>query len=103
MSLNTLSFFMVTHLKDGGMLRWSSIYILPYRQILLPDSLVFRGVALSAPEALFRSIQLLHLDQACVKHLISNLADCHSSPFRHGHKNSLDVRMDRGLKPCVFL
>ena len=31
--------------------------------------------------ALSLRIQLLHLDQACVKHLISNLADCHSSPF----------------------
>ena len=30
-----------------------------------------------APEGLSLSIQLLHLDQACVEHFISNLADGH--------------------------
>ena len=35
--------------------------------------------------ALSRSIQLLHLDQASIEHLIHNLAEDHSSSFKHGH------------------
>ena len=46
--------------------------------------------------ALSRSIQLLHLDQACVEDFISNLADGHSSSLGDGHKGSFDIRMNRG-------
>ena len=45
---------------------------------------------------LFLNIHFLHLDQSSLEHFISNLTDGHSRSFRHGHKGSLDVRMNRG-------
>ena len=43
-----------------------------------------------------KSIQLLYLDQACGEDFISNLTNDHSYSFRNGHKDLLDVRMNRG-------
>ena len=43
-----------------------------------------------------KSIQLLYLDQACGEDFISNLTDDQSCSFRNGHKDLLDVRMNRG-------
>jgi hypothetical protein len=45
-----------------------------------------------------KSIQLLYLDQACWEDFISNLTNDHSCSFRNGHKDLLDVRMNRGWK-----
>jgi hypothetical protein len=42
-----------------------------------------------------KSIQLLYLDQACGEDFISNLTNDHSCSFRNGHKDLLDVRMNR--------
>ena len=35
-------------------------------------------------------------DQACGENFISNLTNDHSCSFRNGHKDLLDVRMNRG-------
>ena len=43
-----------------------------------------------------KSIQLLYLDQACGEDFISNLTNDHSCSFRNGHKDLLNVRMNRG-------
>ena len=43
-----------------------------------------------------KSIQLLYLDQACGEDFISNLTDDQSCSFRNGHKDLLDIRMNRG-------
>ena len=43
---------------------------------------------------LYRSIQLLHLDEPLVKNFICNLTDCQSCPLGHGHKSPLDVRYE---------
>ncbi len=37
-------------------------------------------------------MQLLHLNQASVQHLISNLTDTQASSLRHSHKGALEVR-----------
>ena len=36
----------------------------------------------------------MHLNQAYVEDLVSNLANGQSGSFRHGHKGSLDVRYE---------
>ena len=43
-----------------------------------------------------KSIQLLYLDQAYGEDFISNLTNDHSCSFRNGHKDLIDVRMNRG-------
>ncbi len=49
----------------------------------------------ASPGGLSRSIQLLHLDKASVEDFIGNLTNDHSCSFRNGHKDLLDVRMNR--------
>ena len=63
-AFKTPAVFSLIPLKDGGLLRWSSIYIRSCIQILLPESLVFKRCEFVPPQCLSRNIQFLHLDQA---------------------------------------
>ena len=57
---------------------------------------MFFGVGPSASSGLLhlRRIQLLHLNQPGVEHLIRHLADRQTSALGHAHKGSLDVRVE---------
>jgi len=46
----------------------------------------------SLTPSLLKFIHLLHLNQASLQHLISNLTDTQASSLRHSHKGALEVR-----------
>ena len=58
---------------------------------------------LSLPPLLLQFIHLLHLNQASIQDLISDLTNSHASSLWHNHKGALKVRVDGCAEHGAFL